>query len=131
MSERYDAVIDYWFGGSDEYQKVFWFGGSDETDRQIREKFATYVELAQRGELDDWAKSPKGRLALILLLDQFSRNVYRGTPRAFEGDRRALELALDAIERGTERELAPYERLFLRMPLMHSESRETQAKSVE
>ncbi len=98
-----------------------WFQGGPEVDREISERFGEVLEQARRGELDHWANTPQGRLALIVVLDQFSRNVYRGSPLSYSQDEKALELAVEGIEAGMDRELSPMERIFFWMPLGHSE----------
>jgi uncharacterized protein (DUF924 family) len=96
-----------------------WFRGG--TDDEIRRRFPETAEAAARGELDAWAATPRGLLALVLVLDQFSRSLYRGTPRAFAQDARAQALAREAIERGWHRQLGPWEATFLAVALGHSE----------
>jgi uncharacterized protein (DUF924 family) len=88
------------------------------------------LEAAVRGELDDWQTTSRGRLAKIILFDQFCRNMYRNTPRAFAQDALALALALEAFDNGHYAELQPVERGFVLMPLMHAESAEHQQKCV-
>lgn len=83
------------------------------------------------GYMESWANRPRGRLGLVLLLDQFTRNVWRGSARAFSGDERALSHALTALDAGEDRLLLPVERYFLYMPLEHAEDREPQRRSVE
>ncbi len=95
------------------------------------ETFETDIARAVRGELDHWCATPRGQLALIVLLDQFSRNIYRGTARAFAQDRKALAVCRDGLEPGTDRALRPVERLFFYMPLQHAEDRDAQRRSVE
>jgi uncharacterized protein (DUF924 family) len=127
-------VLDFWFGtpGSPEAGKPrdFWFRKSSDTDARIRERFGALVESALRGELDDWAQSPRGTLALILVLDQFTRNIHRDTPRAFSGDAAALVLARRLVERGDDLALPLVERWFAYMPFEHSESLPDQVESV-
>lgn len=123
-----ERVLDFWFGEpvSDEgamMSKVLrWFRGGPELDREIIDSFRGAVEAAMAGELDHWADEPRSRLALVLLLDQFTRNVYRGDPRTYAGDAKAQELALDAFARGLDRGMRFEERVFLSMPLIHSEN---------
>jgi uncharacterized protein (DUF924 family) len=88
------------------------------------------LEQARRGELDHWAQTARGRLALIVVLDQFSRNVYRGSSLSYSQDPKALELAVGGIEAGIDRELSPMERIFFWMPLGHSEVPALQERSV-
>ena len=99
-------------------------------DEMIRERFAGLMERAAAGALGVWAASPHRRLALILLLDQFPRNAFRGTARAFATDERALALALSGIQAGADAPLSSLERLFLCMPLQHAERLDVQEESV-
>lgn len=127
-------VLDFWFGapglrGQGE-PRDFWFRKSAVTDALIRERFGALLESALRGELGSWGQSPRGALALIVVLDQFSRNIHRDTPRAFEGDAAALGLARRLVERGDDLALPPVERWFAYMPFEHSESLADQAESV-
>ena len=111
-----------WFGGSAEQQRRF--------DALIRSRFAALIDRAAAGELAAWADSPRRRLSLILLLDQFPRHVHRGTPRAFATDRDALALTLSGMQSAADAALTPLERIFFYMPLQHAELREAQEESV-
>ncbi len=125
---RIEAVLDYWFGSLNEHgtcadgQQKLWFQSRPETDEHIEQEFGAWVEAALAGELDHWAATPAGRMALVLLLDQFPRNIYRGTPRAFAGDERALALAQDAVAEGIDRSMPAIHRVFLYIPYEHCES---------
>lgn len=127
-------VLDYWFGGEgsspDERMKL-WFMKSDDTDREIREKFGDTVRAALAGELDEWADDPHGLLALVIVLDQFPRNIFRETPRAYAGDAIAMGLTFTAMERGWDDELDPLEAFFLYLPLEHQEDIHLQHLCVE
>ena len=109
-----EEVLSYWFPeGIDDAdpetrrrQGQRWMGAVPEVDREITERFADVLERARRGELDHWAQTPRGRLALIVVLDQFSRHVYRGSPLSYAQDEKALRLALEGIDSGMARELA-------------------------
>jgi uncharacterized protein (DUF924 family) len=129
-----DDVLDFWFGapGSAQYgrDRTLWFEKSQATDDEIRTRFGAAVEAALQGAFEDWRKTPHGALALILLLDQFTRNVFRDTPRAFAGDARALATAQSLVERGDDRNLAPYERQFAYLPFEHAEDRAAQETSL-
>jgi uncharacterized protein (DUF924 family) len=129
-----EEIIDFWFdhpavaeGGHAE----IWWKPDPEVDAEIRRRFGEDVERAKAGEYDDWADDPEGMLALVLLLDQFTRNIYRDTPDAFSGDTKALALSRAAIERGFDRELDPPRRAFLYMPLEHAEYDSAQEESIE
>ena len=134
---RIDAVIAFWFKEHQlsapqiDRRMDIWFGEDPAFDHEIRQAFATDVEKASEGELDHWADEPRGRLALILLLDQFRRNICRGTAKAFEKDKAALKLCVEGAMQKKDRGLTPIQRVFFYMPLQHAESRKVQAKSVE
>jgi uncharacterized protein (DUF924 family) len=107
-----------------------WFGDDPDFDAEILSDFSDDVERASDGKLDHWAQTPSGRLALILLLDQFRRNIYRGTPEAFSKDKVALKLCIEGAIGNTDSGLEPIYRVFFYMPLQHAESRKVQEKSV-
>jgi len=113
-------VLHYWF---DELTEADWWRKDDALDRRIAGRFGATLEAAARCELYTWRTTDRGRLAEVLVLDQFSRNVHRGTAAAFVNDPLALALAQEAVARGCDREFAPRERAFLYLPWMHSESR--------
>lgn len=125
--ESIEAVLEHWFGqlqGDLDLPKdrsELWWSGSDEIDAEIRRLFGALVTEALDGGLTDWQETPRGRLALIILLDQFTRNLGRGTPAAFAGDARAQALCLEGIELGHDQALRLIERSFFYMPLMHAE----------
>ncbi len=133
-----EGVLSYWFpqGINDadlqtlQRQGKRWMAGGPEVDREITERFGEVLEQARRGELDHWADTPRGRLALIIVLDQFSRNVYRGSPLSYAQDAKALRLALQGIELGMDRELGAVERNFFWLPLGHSEDLALQDRAV-
>lgn len=108
---------------ADDYQlgQVLWFRGGAEIDEEIRRHFGELVEAAARGELEAWQATPRGCVGLVILLDQFPRNMYRGTAQAFRHDAVALAIAKQAIEGGFDRDLAPAESLFLHLALVHAE----------
>lgn len=121
-------VLDFWF---DEKVKPFWFVKSDDFDKKLYDKFADTLHKASLGELDSWRSTMKGRLAEIIVLDQFSRNLYRDTPQAFAQDGMALVLAQMAILLPEFADLNESERHFLLMPYMHSESVYIHEQAVE
>ena len=122
-----DDVLRFWFEESTPKQH---FSRDPEFDALIRERFATLHAQAVAGELVDWRQTPQGRLAEIIVLDQFSRNLFRDKPESFAQDDMALTLAQEAVRTGADRELTPQQRVFLYMPYMHSESDAIQAESV-
>lgn len=124
-----EEVLTFWFGdGTPKLAR--WFGKDDAFDREIRERFGETLEAAAHGALDTWAATPKGRLALVLVLDQFSRNVFRDTPRMFEHDAKALKLVREGMARGDDVNFTPLESGFFYLPLEHSEDLATQEESV-
>jgi len=132
---RMDAILSFWFKEHElsapqiDGRMDIWFGEDPVFDHEIEKEFAQDVEKASAGELNHWAHEPMRRLALILLLDQFRRNIYRGTAKAFEKDKAALKFCVEGAMEKTDRGLAPIHRVFFYMPLQHAESRKVQAKS--
>jgi uncharacterized protein (DUF924 family) len=139
---RAHDILEFWFGlrpythAAVEQRMRLWFGDEaapelqPQTDETIRLRFRDLTTDAAAGRLASWESSPRRRLALVLLLDQFPRNLYRGTVRAFSQDRAALSLTLGGMQLGAEAALDPVERIFFYMPLQHAESREVQQESV-
>ena len=129
-----EHVLDFWFGvpGDSDYGKArpLWFTKSDATDQLVRQRFGDTVEEALSGRIDDWAVTPRGTLASILVLDQFTRNIFRDSPRAFAGDAQALRLASNLVDRDDDRLLSLHERWFAYMPFEHSEFLNDQLESV-
>ena len=128
-------VLDFWFdepGGAEHGRaRGLWFTKSAATDASIRERFGTSVEAGLRGELDGWVSAGRlDALALILLLDQFTRNIFRDTPQAFAGDARALQVATALVDGGTDRGLSLHQRWFAYLPFEHAESLPMQDRSV-
>jgi uncharacterized protein (DUF924 family) len=138
MDPRAQEVLDFWFGapGSPEHgqTRALWFTKRDDTDGLIRARFGALIEAALTGELDDWARTgasaARGALALIVLLDQFTRNAFRDTARAFVGDTRALAVATALVDTGQDRTLALLERQFVYLPFEHAESLPLQERAV-
>jgi uncharacterized protein (DUF924 family) len=123
-----EDVLTFWFGDRPAANAAEltakmrrWYMGGETEDAAIRERFTETLERALAGELDDWAKTPRGRLALILLFDQMTRSMFRGTARAFAGDARAQRLATEMLDAGTSDELTFEQRHFIYMPLLHAE----------
>lgn len=127
-------VLDFWFGapGSPEHgtAREVWFRKDPAFDDEIRREFAEAVNIAVAGGFGEWCATARGALARIVLLDQFTRNIFRGTPRAFAGDARALATAEDAVDRGLDRELSVRERWFMYMPFEHAEDIHAQHRSL-
>ncbi len=131
-----EAVLEFWFGphaddpGTLTARNRRWFGGAADFDREVRERFQDTLGAAAGGRLRRWQLSRRGTLALIVVFDQFSRHVHRGTPQAFACDDRALALCRDAVASGGDRELAIVERAFFYLPLEHAEDIEAQDRAV-
>ncbi|CAI2445630.1 DUF924 family protein [Serratia plymuthica] len=112
-------VIDFWF---EEIDPVMWFKKDEDFDSRLQVRFGELWHAAAAGELAHWRETIEGRLAEVIVLDQFSRNLFRGTPRAFSSDCMALVLAQEAIRSGQCEQLSREQRGFLYLPFMHSES---------
>ena len=136
INERAEEILWYWFGRLDEQGRVpsekmtRWFRGGKEVDDEIAALFEEDVEMAAAGELDTWQEHPRSAVALLLLLDQFPRNLYRGQPASFAADPKALALALHSLEQGFDKKLPPIFRVFLYLPLEHAEDLERQEQCV-
>lgn len=127
VSGRAGAVLDFWFAPENQPR---WFSGDESFDRQIRARYAADVETAAHGGFRDWADTPTGWLALLILLDQFPRNLYRGDPRAWAQDVGAQRLALSGVAEGFDRQLPSLQRVFAYLPLEHAENMGLQDRSV-
>ena len=127
MTDTITGIHDFWFGELDKDglcktdRNALWFGADEATDTRCRALFGASLALAQSGKLDSWESTDRGLIALVVLLDQFSRNIHRGTVHAFGGDPKALALAQDAIASGRHLRLPLIHRVFLYLPLEHSE----------
>lgn len=127
-------VLDFWFGASDSpvhgTNRTEWFRKDAEFDASIARRFGALIEQGLRGELEAWAERPEGALAQVLVLDQFTRNVFRDTPRAFAGDPRALAAARAMVGARHDEALAPVQRAFVYLPFEHAEGIEMQEESL-
>ncbi len=134
---RIDAILSFWFMEEQltapqiDQRMDIWFGEDEVFDLECKKEFADDVARASAGELDYWSHRSLGRLALILLLDQFRRNIYRNTAEAFAMDSAALKLCVHGAMEKKDKDLTHIQRVFFYMPLQHAESRKVQAKSVE
>ena len=134
---RIEAILSFWFKEQEltapqiDRRMDIWFGGDAVLDHEIEKEFANDIDAASEGGFDHWANDSHGRLALIILIDQFRRNIYRGTADAFSMDKLALKLCVEGAMEKKDRSLTPIQRVFFYMPLQHAESRKVQAKSVE
>ncbi len=133
---RIDAILLFWFkeqelsGPQIDRRMDIWFGTDPVLDHEIEKEFGDDVAAASEGRLDHWAADPHGRLALILLIDQFRRNIYRNSAEAFSMDKLALKLCVEGAMEKKDIGLTPLQRIFFYMPLQHAESRKVQEKSV-
>lgn len=131
-----EEVLRFWFleavdptGSIDDWNQV-WFGGGEGFDEVIRSRFAHLPDSARRGELDAWRAEARSALALVLVLDQFPRNIFRGSGRCFAYDGLALDVARASVERGDDRTIEPIEAAFVYMPFEHAEDIEAQRRCV-
>ena len=135
MNEDIDRIMRFWFGSDNvdviETRDDFWFGANSRVDQQIKRQFSALVMSAYQQELTNWATTAKGSLALIVLLDQFTRNIYRGNGRAFAYDKQARAICLQGIECGHDLQLSSSERVFYYLPLEHSELMSDQKQCVQ
>ena len=136
MSEI-DDVLEFWFGASgadgslDPAKQKMWFGDGRKYDAEIRDRFGALHRRAARGELaEDWTATPRGTIALVVVLDQFSRHIHRATPAAFACDPATQQLVTEALNGRLDRELTPAQRAFFYMPLEHAEDLEMQRLAV-
>jgi uncharacterized protein (DUF924 family) len=127
MRDLQQEILKFWF---EETKPVQWFQKNDDFDELIKSQFDTAYTLARQGILEGWKETPLGCLAYILLLDQFPRNMFRGTAQAFETDAHALEIAKHAIEKHFDQALLPIQKRFIYLPFEHSEAIEDQEESV-
>jgi len=134
---RIETILSFWFKEQEltapqiDRRMDKWFSEDPVFDHEIEKEFSDDISAASAGTLDHWASDPHGRLALIILIDQFRRNIYRNTAKAFSKDRLALKLCVEGAMEKKDRSLTPIQRVFFYMPLQHAESRKVQAKSVE
>jgi uncharacterized protein (DUF924 family) len=135
--ETTDTILYYWFGaGADDAEVIreksaLWWKKGAKVDEEIRRRFEMMLDSEVKNEFESWSQSPRGQLARILLCDQFPRNMYRDTPRAFAYDERARQLARDALRQELDKKLRLVERVFIYLPFEHSEDAEDQAKSAQ
>ena len=137
--DKIDKIIQFWFEGLTDDVLIEkknpivkkWFVKDAKFDQEIRMRFEEDIQKAARGEYNSWEDSPQGVLALILLFDQFPRNIYRGLPEAYAFDLKALALSLQAIHREDDLKLPLIQRIFIYMPLEHDENIKVQMKSIQ
>ena len=128
-------ILNFWFGKPDEAiygkSRKVWFIKNPEFDQEVRSRFLQVYQKAAAGELDSWKESLQGCLALIILLDQFPRNMFRKQPQAFATDSQALAYAKHAVAQGFDKELLPIQRQFIYLPFEHSENLCDQHQCIE
>jgi uncharacterized protein (DUF924 family) len=137
MTNRIHEILNFWFGdlgradlpSSD--RTNLWFGESDKLKQQMVDIFEREYKAAVTGEIDEWKETPRGRLALIILLDQFSRWAFRNTPEAFIQDKLAQELCIEGLKDKMDKSLTLIERVFFYMPLVHAEESKIQDQSIQ
>ncbi len=127
----YREVLEFWFGGEPGAARAEWFRKDERFDEEIRSRFGALHGRAARRELKAWRASAEPMLALVIVLDQFSRNLYRGDARAFAQDAHARDCAVEALARGDDLGLMPVQRQFLYLPFEHSEALRDQERCVE
>ncbi len=133
---EYQQINEFWFGQVEqtivpsEHRAKLWFGEDIMVDDEIRDKFGVFLDKTIHGDFDNWMASSRGQLALIIILDQFSRHVYRDSPLAFSQDMRALAICLHGIDEESDHHLSLIERVFFYFPLLHSENLVHQDKAV-
>ena len=127
MTAPWQPLLDWWFGTADTSRAIaadkgkLWFGKRDSQDLEARERFGDWVEQALAGGLTEWAQRPEGWLALVLLLDQLPRMIFRDSPKSFSGDLRAQALVAQGIAADFDRQLQPIQRVFIYLVLEHCE----------
>lgn len=137
MEAMRDELLEFWFGNDPDDAAVaeakaeLWWGHRADLDEELQARFGAAVSAAAAGVIDHWTYRPQGRLALILLLDQLPRAIYRGTPEAFEQDEKARRVARKGLDSGAHKLLRPIQRVFFYLPFQHSEDLEDQDLSVE
>ena len=137
MIDRIEKILEFWFGTfpnawtADASKQDMWFKNGADYDTEIFSRFGSDYFRAVDGEFNSWAESPRGRLALIILLDQFSRHIHRGGAEAFAQDEKAQQLCIEGISAGDDQNLHPVERSFFYLPLEHAEDLERQNLAIE
>lgn len=135
-SKPYDNVLKFWFGHVEEtivpteHRARIWFAEDQEVDQEVKSRFSVLLTSATQGERANWEESARGQLALIIILDQFSRHIYRGLDKAFDQDAHALSICLKGMESEADHSLSLIERVFYYFPLLHSEKLAYQERSV-
>lgn len=134
-ADRIEAILTFWFGHPTDadygqYRKA-WFVKNPDFDQEIRQRFLTDYENAAAGSIDHWQEDPQSAIALLLLLDQFPRNLFRGQPRSFATDSQARVIAAHLVDTGQDQQLTPAQRFFVYVPFEHSEALTDQNRCIE
>lgn len=136
MTAPWQPLLDWWFGHAESPDEIsadkgkLWFGKKDSQDLEARERFGVFVDQALAGELTEWTQRPEGWLAVVLLLDQLPRMIFRDTPKAFSGDLRAQKLVAQGIAADFDRQLKPIQRVFIYLVFEHCENLAVQNEAV-
>lgn len=136
MTAPWQPLLDWWFGHAESPDGIaadkgkLWFGKKDSQDLEARERFGVFVDQALAGELTEWTQRPEGWLALVLLLDQLPRMIFRDSPKAFSGDLRAQKLVAQGIAADFDRQLKPIQRVFIYLVFEHCENLAVQNEAV-
>ncbi|POA48003.1 DUF924 domain-containing protein [Pseudomonas sp. MPR-ANC1] len=136
MTAPWQPLLDWWFGHAESPDDIsadkggLWFGKKDSQDLEARERFGVFVDQALAGGLTEWTQRPEGWLALVLLLDQLPRMIFRDTPKAFSGDLRAQKLVAQGIAADFDRQLKPIQRVFIYLVFEHCENLAVQNEAV-
>lgn len=136
MTAPWQPLLDWWFGHAESPDEIsadkgtLWFGKKDRQDLEARERFGVFVDQALAGELTEWTQRPEGWLAVVLLLDQLPRMIFRDTPKAFSGDLRAQKLVAQGIAADFDRQLKPIQRVFIYLVFEHCENLAVQNEAV-
>jgi len=136
MTAPWQPLLDWWFGHVESPDEIaadkgkLWFGKKDSQDLEARERFGVFVDKALAGELTEWTQRPEGWLAVVLLLDQLPRMIFRDTPKAFSGDLRAQKLVAQGIAADFDRQLKPIQRVFIYLVFEHCENLAVQNEAV-
>ncbi|NTZ97200.1 DUF924 domain-containing protein [Pseudomonas koreensis] len=136
MTAPWQPLLDWWFGHAESPDEIaadkgkLWFGKKDSQDLEARERFGVFVDQALAVELAEWTQRPEGWLALVLLLDQLPRMIFRDTPKAFSGDLRAQKLVAQGIAADFDRQLKPIQRVFIYLVFEHCENLAVQNEAV-
>jgi len=130
--KEYNKILDFWFSkGFDQLDNETWFKKDENFDLEIKDKFLSFLEQGRQGLLEDWKITPAGSLAYIILFDQFSRNIYRDTPKSFAQDEKAFEAVKEGIKGKQDISLTLPQRFFFYLPYMHSEILSDQEMALE